>query len=109
MAGKRDEADFQARRTMLLDAAAELFAAEGLHNVSLRQIGWALGRTPGVFTMFDGKQDVVRAVIERQLDDLLAFVGAGLGVLSSIRGEQFQTWEPPASTRSAPTILDMAR
>ena len=31
---------------------------------------------------------------------LLAFLGASLGVLQSIRGQHFQTWEPPSSSRS---------
>ena len=48
------------------------------------------------------------AVLPQTRSMLLAFVGTGLGVLSSIRGEQFQTWEPAASTRSAATLLDAA-
>ncbi len=32
---------------------------------------------------------------------LYAFVGTALGVLGSLRGQRFQTWEPPASTRLA--------
>ncbi len=33
---------------------------------------------------------------------LLAFAGTGLGVIRSLRGERFQTWNPPASSRSMP-------
>lgn len=31
---------------------------------------------------------------------LLAFVGTGLGVARSLRGDRFQTWSPPASSRT---------
>ena len=42
---------------------------------------------------------------------LSAFAGTGLGVLHSLRGERFQTWDPPASTRAALIrgLPDMAR
>jgi len=33
-------------------------------------------------------------------DILGAFVASGIGVARSLRGEHFQTWAPPASTRT---------
>ena len=77
MAMKRNEADFQARRTVILDKAAELYAQRGCDDVSLRQIAWVLGRTERILTgMFDGKQDVMRSLMERHVDGLLEAVGA---------------------------------
>lgn len=36
---------------------------------------------------------------EQLVDVLLAFQATALGVLASLRGERFQTWQPPASSR----------
>jgi hypothetical protein len=34
-------------------------------------------------------------------DIIIAFTATGLGVMRSLRGERFQTWEPPASARQS--------
>ena len=50
-------------------------------------------------------------VLPQSRSMLYAFVGTGLGVFRSMRGERFQTWDPPASTRTAASspLPDMAR
>ncbi len=48
-----------------------------------------------------GRLATLRGVLE-------AFIATGLGVLRSLRGDRFQTWNPPASARAplgAPTAL----
>ena len=76
MAGKRDEADFQRRRDQVLDKAAELYAERGCEDVSLRQVAWVLGRTERILCcMFQGKQDLMRSLMERHLDRLMAATG----------------------------------
>ena len=75
---------------------------------ALLAVGLALAGAWWSFGLFCAV-GLASAALPQTRSMLLAFVGAGLGVLSSVRGEQFQTWEPPASTRSAATMLDAAR
>ena len=42
-----------------------------------------------------------RGVLVRLREIAVAFIATGLGVAKSLRGEQFQTWTPPASSRAA--------
>ncbi len=53
---------------------------------------------------------VLGAVVLPQTRALLsAFLGTAVGVWQSLRGEQFQTWEPPASSRSFPGLAGAAQ
>ncbi|MBH0053870.1 MULTISPECIES: TetR/AcrR family transcriptional regulator [unclassified Salinibacterium] len=52
------------RREALLDAAASLFAERGFTRVSLEELGAAAGVSgPAVYRHFDGKQDVLAAIL----------------------------------------------
>ncbi|MBH0129359.1 TetR/AcrR family transcriptional regulator [Salinibacterium sp. NK8237] len=52
------------RREALLDAAASLFAERGFTRVSLEELGSAAGVSgPAVYRHFDGKQDVLAAML----------------------------------------------
>lgn len=76
MAGKRNEADFKRRRDVVMDKAAELYAERGCEDVSLRQVAWVLGRTERILCgMFEGKQDLMRSLMERHLDRLMGATG----------------------------------
>jgi AcrR family transcriptional regulator len=60
------------RRQRILDAAAELVAARGFHSVGVADIGAAAGVTgPAIYRHFRTKQDVLVALIERVVDQLL--------------------------------------
>jgi AcrR family transcriptional regulator len=54
-------------RTLLLDAAEELFARKGFSGASLEEIADAAGYTRGaIYAHFGGKEELFLAVIERQ-------------------------------------------
>lgn len=60
------------RRQRLLDATAELVAARGFHSVGIAEIGAAAGVTgSAIYRHFDNKQEMLAAVFDRVLDDLL--------------------------------------
>jgi AcrR family transcriptional regulator len=64
------------RRQRILDAAADLVAQRGYHDVGMIEIGAAAGITgSGIYRHFDGKSDVLVTMFERVIDDLSA--GAG--------------------------------
>ncbi|EAR25554.1 hypothetical protein A20C1_04786 [marine actinobacterium PHSC20C1] len=59
------------RRQALLDAAASLFAERGFTRVSLEDLGSAAGISgPAVYRHFDGKQDVLAAMLVDTSTDL---------------------------------------
>jgi AcrR family transcriptional regulator len=60
------------RRQRILDAAAELVAAHGFHAVGVAEIGAAAGVTgPAIYRHFRNKQEVLVALIERVVDQLV--------------------------------------
>lgn len=61
------------RRELLLEAAADLFAARGFHAVGIDDIGAAAGITgPGVYRHFTSKQDLLATLVDRTMDRMLA-------------------------------------
>ena len=63
------------RRALLLEAAADLFAARGYHAVGIDDIGAAAGITgPGVYRHFASKQQLLESLCEQAMTRLL--VGA---------------------------------
>jgi len=63
----------RARRQQLLDATAELVAVHGFHSVGIAEIGAAAGVTgSAIYRHFDNKQEMLVAVFDGVLDDLLS-------------------------------------
>jgi AcrR family transcriptional regulator len=63
----------EARRTQLLDAATEVFAAQGFHGATTRMIAAAAGVAEGtIYNYFDSKADLLVAIMTRlsELEDL---------------------------------------
>lgn len=61
------------RKSALLDAAADLFAARGYHAVSIEEIGHAAGISgPGVYRHFASKNDLLLTLCGNAMDFLLA-------------------------------------
>ena len=61
------------RRELLLEAAADLFAARGFHDVGIDDIGAAAGITgPGVYRHFSSKQALLESLCDRTMDRMLA-------------------------------------
>lgn len=60
------------RRELLLDAAADLFAARGYHAVGIDDIGAAAGISgPGVYRHFAGKQALLEDLCDRAMTRML--------------------------------------
>lgn len=73
--------DAEARRGEILDRAFALFADQGYHALSMRDLARELGATTGaLYHWFDGKPALFAAMLERQVarqvDDALAAVRA---------------------------------
>lgn len=67
------------RVSTVLDAAARLFAEKGYVATSMRDIAQACGMLPGsLYYHFAAKEDLLVAVYERGVDELLANVRAAL-------------------------------
>ena len=70
-----------ARRIQIMDAAAELFADHGFNNVSLAEIGRAVGISgPAVYRHFDKKDDILGAILV-QISEFLLDEATTLGAL----------------------------
>ena len=61
-----------ARRRQILDAAARCFVAEGFHQTSMQDVIQAAGLSVGAFyRYFPSKTDLIRAIAEETVGDLL--------------------------------------
>jgi AcrR family transcriptional regulator len=72
VSGKRKDSRGETTRLTLIEAAEELFSRHGVQNVSLRQIGDAIGSdNNGIVTYYFGsKEGLVRAVYEHRIMEL---------------------------------------
>ena len=62
-----------ARKQRILDAAADLFARNGFHSVSMEDIGEAVGITASaIYRHYDSKTAVLVAMFDRVIDQLLS-------------------------------------
>lgn len=60
------------RRAMIMRAAREAFAAEGLDGATMRGIAARCGYTPAaIYFYFSGKEEIYAAILSDVLDDLL--------------------------------------
>lgn len=67
------------RRDQLLDAALELFAAQGYQNSSIEQIcSTAYVSTKSFYELFDGREDCYLGLMRRQSERTFATVGAAI-------------------------------
>lgn len=67
------EAERPSTQDLILDAAEQLFAAQGYGGTSIRQIAEAAGVNLGMFHYYWGsKQTLCRAVLERRLGPIMA-------------------------------------
>jgi AcrR family transcriptional regulator len=78
------------RRELLLEAAADLFAARGYHEVGIDDIGAAAGITgPGVYRHFSSKQALLESLCDRTMDRMLGLAqrSSDLAVLVDLHVE----------------------
>ena len=109
MARKRNDPRRELTRAALIEAAEELFAERGIENVSLRQIGEAIGsdNNAAVSYYFGSKVGLLQAIYEyripaleaRRSDLLQAADGSGTGddVLTLLHAQ----WAPIFEQRNA--------
>jgi AcrR family transcriptional regulator len=81
----------RARRELLLNATAQLVAARGFHAVGIGEIGAAAGVSgAAIYRHFENKQELLVALIDRVIDELLAtgrdIVAAAPDAESALRG-----------------------
>ncbi len=78
-AAERKEALAEERSAQILDAAARLFATQGYHQTTTRQIAAEAGVAEGtIYNYFAGKQDLLLAMLKRvaEMDELTQNIGA---------------------------------
>jgi AcrR family transcriptional regulator len=69
-----------ARRRQILDAAARCFVAKGFHQTSMQDVIRAAGLSVGAFyRYFPSKTDLIRAIAEQTVGDLLVELDATVG------------------------------
>src|ERR1700756_5162598 len=79
---ERQERDREAVRRSILDAARELFIAEGYHNVSIRKIAERIEYSPAaIYGYFPSKDDIFFALAE---EGFRLLHGDGLGPLAAL-------------------------
>src|SRR5580765_5326806 len=77
---ERQERDREAVRRAILDAARELFVAEGYRNVSIRKIAERIEYSPAaIYSYFPSKDDIFFALAEEGFRRLDAKVRTSLG------------------------------
>ena len=76
---ERQERDREQLRARILDAARELFVAEGYRNVSMRKIADRIEYSPAaIYSYFPSKDDIFFALAEEGFRKLAFHIGAAL-------------------------------
>ena len=74
---ERNARDRETVRRRILDAARELFVAEGYRHVSIRRIAQRIEYSPGaIYSYFRGKDDIFFALAEEGFRKLFEFTGS---------------------------------
>jgi AcrR family transcriptional regulator len=91
-------------RALLLDAAATLFAVQGVDAVSVDAVAEAAGRTSGaVYDHFGSKQGLLLALLDSWKDSVLTVLLAEVAVSSSPRSQLAAVWENLADPSEDPS------
>jgi AcrR family transcriptional regulator len=88
---RRRRLSAEARREQILRAAMEVFAERGYQEASMVEIARAAGITPAViYDHFASKAELQITLLERQTEELLAFVGAAVAGDFESTGERIR-------------------
>lgn len=80
-------------RSLLIDAAADLFAHKGFHAVSAEAVAAAAGRTTGaLYDHFGGKEGLLVALLEQWVDQTVIDLTASLEGAESIDAHIGALW-----------------
>jgi AcrR family transcriptional regulator len=86
----------QAQRERILVAAQKCFVVHGFHAASMANIADTAGMSAGlIYRYFKGKNDIILAIIERQLEEARADVAKLHAASDLVAGiaEVFQQWQ----------------
>jgi TetR/AcrR family transcriptional repressor of nem operon len=87
----------RASRERIIDVACDLFYRHGVHATGLEQIAKASGTGKGqLYHYFGGKSDLVRAVVERQVERVLAAQEPFLGEMKA--ADDLRAWAEQLAT-----------
>ena len=79
-----------ARRSQLLEAAREVFVAQGYHSAAMDEIAERAGVSkPVLYQHFPGKHELYMALLEQQAAEVVEGVRKGLGASRDNRGRGF--------------------
>ena len=88
-------------RGRLLDAAADLFAEQGIDGVSVDAVAEAAGRTSGaVYAHFGSKQGLLLAVLDAWKQSVVTVLSAEVALSDSPVGQLGAVWENVGTSRS---------
>lgn len=92
MARTQEQRKAETRR-LLLDAAADLFAARGVDAVSLEAIADRAGRTTGaVYAHFGGKEGLLGALVDSWTEDAAAVIAAEFEAADTVSSRLDALW-----------------
>ena len=102
----------RAQRERILRAAKGCFVEHGFHAASMADIARKAEMSAGlIYRYFDSKNDIVRAIIERQIEEarvLLDAIGSSQDLVAAIL-EHFERWSRPQDEEmNAALFLEMA-
>lgn len=73
LSDKKASCKAEVRREQILDAASECFKKSGFHGASMAEIAKSFGMSAGhIYNYFDSKEDIIEAMVKRDLSDTLA-------------------------------------
>lgn len=91
--GRTQEERRAETRTLLLDAAADLFAHKGFHATSAEAVAAAANRTTGaLYDHFGGKAGLLVALLQQWIDQTIADLTVGLEDESDLDGRFGALW-----------------
>ncbi|MFI5841354.1 TetR/AcrR family transcriptional regulator [Catenuloplanes sp. NPDC051500] len=91
-------------RERLLDAAEELFYAEGVHTVGIDRVIMHAGVARGsLYNAFGSKDELVRAYLQRRADRMFARIGVAAARQDTPRGRLLALFDAQAEWMAAPT------
>src|SRR3954463_4620464 len=110
---ERQERDREAVRRSILDAARELFVAEGFQNVSIRKIAERIEYSPAaIYGYFPSKDDIFYALAEEGFRLLYArdnpsVVDAALDKLEPVERVRTMFWRLYEFSRQHPQYFEL--
>jgi len=105
---ERKDRERQAVRDSILDAARDLFVAEGYRNVSIRKIAERIEYSPAaIYSYFDGKDDIFYALAEEGFRRLSGKVQAAVGRADPLEDVRAGWWAFYEFSKEQPEFFEL--